>query len=100
MKTSRRSAVDPFIVMDVVAAAARMEAAGRRVIHMEIGQPGTPAPGAARAAVAQHLQACAQGNGPPASGGGFDSNGDVVNHGLAAVRIDRTTAHVNARTRR
>jgi len=41
---SSRSAVPPFMVMDVVAAAARLEAAGRRVIHMEIGQPAAGAP--------------------------------------------------------
>lgn len=32
-----------------------MEAAGRHVIHMEVGQPGTPAPAGARAAVAQAM---------------------------------------------
>jgi aspartate/methionine/tyrosine aminotransferase len=42
---SRRSgAVDPFIVMDVMAAAAEKEAAGDTVIHLEVGQPSTPAP--------------------------------------------------------
>ena len=44
MRTSRRGEVDPFIVMDVMEAARREEATGRRVIHMEVGQPGTPAP--------------------------------------------------------
>jgi aspartate/methionine/tyrosine aminotransferase len=47
---SARSAVPPFMVMDVVAAAARLEAAGRRVIHMEIGQPAAAAPASAIAA--------------------------------------------------
>ena len=41
---SRRSDVPPFMVMDVMAAAARIEAAGRHVIHMEVGQPAAPAP--------------------------------------------------------
>ncbi len=41
---SRRSEVPPFIVMDVMAAAAKREAAGARVIHMEVGQPAAPAP--------------------------------------------------------
>jgi aspartate/methionine/tyrosine aminotransferase len=54
---SRRSAVPPFIVMDVMAAAAAREAAGHRVIHMEVGQPGTPAPRAALDAVARALPA-------------------------------------------
>jgi aspartate/methionine/tyrosine aminotransferase len=48
---SKRSAIASFIVMDVMRAAAAREAAGHRVIHMEVGQPGTPAPATARAAV-------------------------------------------------
>jgi aspartate/methionine/tyrosine aminotransferase len=47
---SARSDVPPFIVVDVMAAAARIEAAGGRVIHMEVGQPAAPAPSAAIAA--------------------------------------------------
>ncbi|MCW5733587.1 MAG: pyridoxal phosphate-dependent aminotransferase [Enhydrobacter sp.] len=48
---SRRSgAVDPFIVMDVMAAAAEKEAAGGTVVHLEVGQPSTPAPRTALAA--------------------------------------------------
>jgi aspartate/methionine/tyrosine aminotransferase len=38
------------MVMDVMAAAARIEAAGGRVIHMEVGQPAAPAPATALAA--------------------------------------------------
>jgi aspartate/methionine/tyrosine aminotransferase len=52
---SRRSDVPSFIVMDVMAAAARLEAQGRHVVHMEVGQPFQPAPktalDAARAAL-------------------------------------------------
>jgi aspartate/methionine/tyrosine aminotransferase len=47
---SARSDVPPFMVMDVMAAAARMEAAGDRVIHMEVGQPAAAAPASAIAA--------------------------------------------------
>jgi aspartate/methionine/tyrosine aminotransferase len=47
---SRRSDVPPFIVMDVMAAAAQAEAAGIRVVHMEVGQPAAAAPRAAIAA--------------------------------------------------
>jgi aspartate/methionine/tyrosine aminotransferase len=47
LKASARSGVPPFMVMDVVEAAARLEAAGRRVIHMEIGQPAAGAPASA-----------------------------------------------------
>ncbi|MEO1677339.1 MAG: aminotransferase class I/II-fold pyridoxal phosphate-dependent enzyme [Pseudomonadota bacterium] len=61
MRASSRSEVDPFIVMDVMDAAARKEATGARVIHMEVGQPGTPAPAGARRAVAQAMESGALG---------------------------------------
>src|SRR6185295_15875369 len=41
---SARSNVPPFMVMDVMTAAERIEAAGGHVIHMEVGQPAAPAP--------------------------------------------------------
>ena len=44
MKKSKRSNVDPFIVMDVMEAARKAEQSGKKIIHMEVGQPGTPAP--------------------------------------------------------
>src|SRR6478736_5442307 len=44
LTASGRSNVPPFMVMDVMAAAARIEAAGGHVIHMEVGQPAAPAP--------------------------------------------------------
>lgn len=53
---SRRSGqIGPFIVMDVIRAAAEREAQGQRVIHMEVGQPGTPAPRVVRQAVARAI---------------------------------------------
>lgn len=61
MRNSRRGQVDPFIVMDVVEAARKLEAAGRSIIHMEVGQPGTPAPALAREALAQAMEAEALG---------------------------------------
>ena len=48
MRLSKRGAVDPFIVMDVMEAARQAEAEGRHIIHMEVGQPGTGAPAQAR----------------------------------------------------
>jgi len=56
MRASRRGSVDPFIVMDVLEAARAAEAAGHHVIHMEIGQPATPAPKGARAALGRAMQ--------------------------------------------
>src|SRR6516225_2828532 len=50
LSASRRSEVPPFMVMDVMAAADRIEAAGGHVIHMEVGQPAAPAPQSAIAA--------------------------------------------------
>ncbi len=73
MRNSRRGAVDPFIVMDVMEAARAAEEAGRHVIHMEVGQPATPAPGAARDALARAM-----------SGG--DALGYTVALGLPALR--------------
>ncbi len=51
MRVSKRSDVDPFIVMDVMEAARREEEAGRHIIHMEVGQPGTGAPRGALSAL-------------------------------------------------
>jgi aspartate/methionine/tyrosine aminotransferase len=56
LKASRRSDVEPFLAMDVLAAAARLEAEGRSVIHMEVGQPGAPAPRPVLAAAARALE--------------------------------------------
>jgi aspartate/methionine/tyrosine aminotransferase len=61
-KISKRSAVDAFIVMDVMRAAgdyARRAAAGNlpEVVHLEVGQPSTPAPRRARQAAAAALEA-------------------------------------------
>ena len=47
---SHRSEVPPFIVMDVMAAVAGLEAQGHHVVHMEVGQPDRPAPAVALAA--------------------------------------------------
>ena len=45
-RPSRRGLVPPFIAMDVMRAANEREAQGQSVIHLEVGQPGTPAPAA------------------------------------------------------
>ena len=50
LKISRRSEIAPFMVMEVMRAAAEREAAGADVIHLEVGQPSTGAPGAVIAA--------------------------------------------------
>src|SRR5690349_21545111 len=44
LQPSSRGLVPPFIAMDVLRDALAREAAGHSVIHLEVGQPGTPAP--------------------------------------------------------
>jgi aspartate/methionine/tyrosine aminotransferase len=55
LKRARRGQVPPFIAMDVLRAANERAAAGEDVLHLEVGQPSTPAPSrvleAARAAL-------------------------------------------------
>ena len=55
MKISTRGDIAPFIVMDVMKAAAEREAAGEDIIHMEVGQPSTAAPSNVIAAAKQSL---------------------------------------------
>ncbi len=55
LRASRRGLVPPFIAMDVLRAATEREAAGADVIHLEVGQPATPAPVAVRAAARRAL---------------------------------------------
>ena len=50
LKVSGRADIAPFFVMEMMRAAAQREAAGGDVVHMEVGQPSTPAPAGARAA--------------------------------------------------
>ena len=44
IKSSRRGGVAPFIVMDVLREANARAARGESVLHLEVGQPATPAP--------------------------------------------------------
>jgi aspartate/methionine/tyrosine aminotransferase len=55
-RPSRRGAVSPFIAMDVMAAAGALEREGRSVLHMEVGQPGAPAPRLVREAAMRLLE--------------------------------------------
>ena len=51
----RAAAVPPFHAMAMSREASALEASGRRVLHLEVGQPSTPLPVAAREAVRQQL---------------------------------------------
>lgn len=52
---SRRSAVEPFRAMDVMASARKLEQQGRSIIHLAIGEPGAPTPNSVREAAARAL---------------------------------------------
>jgi aspartate/methionine/tyrosine aminotransferase len=51
MKQSSRSKVDSFIVMDVMEQARALESSGKNIVHMEVGQPSSPALTKARSKV-------------------------------------------------
>ncbi len=57
-KVAKRGSISPFIVMDMMRAANERAADGEDVLHLEVGQPGTPAPlpvlEAAKAALVSH----------------------------------------------
>ncbi len=55
-KISRRGAIPPFFVMEVMKAANARAAAGGDVIHLEVGQPSTPAPAPVRKAAEAALR--------------------------------------------
>ena len=55
-KHSRRSRIAPFLAMDVMEQARLVASKGREIVHMEVGQPGTPAPAAATARVAEAIE--------------------------------------------
>lgn len=56
LKRAARGFVPPFIVMDVMRAANERAAAGEDIVHLEIGQPATPAPRGVRDAAAAALR--------------------------------------------
>jgi aspartate/methionine/tyrosine aminotransferase len=56
LKVATRGQIPSFIVMDVMRAANAKQRAGDKVLHMEVGQPGTPAPLAVRQAAQAALE--------------------------------------------
>lgn len=56
LKVARRGGVAPFIVMEILQLAHERAAAGGDVLHLEVGQPATPAPAPVRAAAARALE--------------------------------------------
>ena len=55
LKPARRGLVPPFIAMDVLREASAREGKGEHIIHLEVGQPGSPAPAAVIAAAKKAL---------------------------------------------
>ncbi|WP_457795549.1 pyridoxal phosphate-dependent aminotransferase [Methylocystis sp. S23] len=53
---SDRSAVAPFMAMDALREARALERAGRHIVHMELGEPGAPAPRLVRVAAEAALR--------------------------------------------
>ena len=53
---SKRSAVEPFHAMDVLARANAMRAAGHSVVSLAVGQPSAPAPSVVREAAARAIR--------------------------------------------
>ena len=70
MTPSKRSEIRPFLVMDLLDRANAYQTAGRDIVHMEAGQPGTPAPAlvreAAKTAIEQELIGYTEALGMPA----------------------------------
>lgn len=77
-RSSQRGAVPPFIVMDVMRDAASLEAQGRSIIHLEVGQPSTGMPQAAASAISGLI--------------GRDKLGYTVADGIAPLR-ERIAVH-------
>ena len=56
MEISKRSQVDPFIVMDVMDQARNLEILGKNIIHMEVGQPSNGASEKSLSAVSEAMR--------------------------------------------
>jgi aspartate/methionine/tyrosine aminotransferase len=56
IEVARRSAVEPFLAMDVLREAGVLESQGRSIMHLEVGEPGAPPPRIVREAAIAALQ--------------------------------------------
>jgi aspartate/methionine/tyrosine aminotransferase len=95
-KPSRRGAVAPFIAMDVLREARRLERAGRRIVHMELGEPGAPAPLSIRKAAIAALEAGALGYGEAA--GDWALRGRIARHYAERYGVEVAPERVIAAT--
>ncbi len=81
-KPSRRSDIAPFLAMDVLRQSTELERAGRRIVHMELGEPGAPVPQAVRAAAEAALRSGRVGYG--------EALGDLALRTRIAAHYDKT----------
>ncbi len=72
IKLAKRGLIPPFIVMDVMRDANRLEAEGKRILHMEAGQPSTGIPKKAAARVRDIVDQ--------------QAHGYTVSHGIPELR--------------
>tara|TARA_R110000868_G_scaffold91449_4_gene253589 strand:- start:569 stop:1729 length:1161 start_codon:yes stop_codon:yes gene_type:complete len=94
LKAARRGLVPPFMAMDVMRESAMLEASGRNIIHLEVGQPSTGMPRKALARVKESLDNSALGY---TLAGGLPTLGDrIAQHYLdsygVTVSVDRIFA--------
>jgi aspartate/methionine/tyrosine aminotransferase len=61
LEPSLRSNIEAFVVMDIMREANARQTAGGDIVHMEVGQPGTPAPRIVREAVMREMSRSALG---------------------------------------
>ena len=96
LKIAKRGAIDPFIVMDVMRAANRAEREGENILHMEVGQPSTPAPGAVLDAAAQALKSNLIGY--TDAFGVPELRARIVEHYQAAYGVELNSDHIAVTT--
>ena len=92
---SLRSGIGAFVAMDFMRDASARQAAGEDIIHMEVGQPGTPAPRLVREAAMKEMAGAALGYtdalGHPALRERIAGNRDTYGLDIAPSRIVVTT---------
>ena len=81
MEISKRSQVDPFIVMDVMDQARNLEILGKNIIHMEVGQPSNGASEKSLSAVSEAMR--------------LNSLGYTVSVGLSKLRNEISALYKN-----
>ncbi len=85
-RPSARSAVAPFLAMEALRDAKTLECSGRRIIHMELGEPGAPAPLLVRRAASAALDAGGLGYSEALGDGALRSR--IAGHYAARYGVD------------